>query len=121
MPGGTWVGIGIGVGGHWWQWELVDNVGGGRVWGPSPPIDAVRGQNVHGFRNFFFGSGAGSVANVEVLPVPMLLVANAWQRRRDGEGFYHGPGEMTRKMCGNRGHCDILAGAWRGADPTTRR
>ena len=37
--------------------------GGGRVWGPSPPIDAVRGQNVHGFRNFFSG------AVREVLPM----------------------------------------------------
>ena len=39
-----------------------------------------------------------NVANVEVLPVPMLPVANAGQGRRDGAGFYHGPGEMTRKI-----------------------
>ena len=43
------------------------------------------------------------------------------QGRRDGAGFYHGPGEMTRKMCGIRGRRDILAGAWRGSDPATRR
>ena len=65
--------------------------------GPFPPIDAVCGQSVHVFETFF-GSGAGSVANVEVLPVPMLPVANAWQRRRDGARFYHGLGEMTRKI-----------------------
>ena len=49
----------------------------------------------------------------------MLPVANAGQGRCDGAGFYHGPGEMTRKMCGIRGQCDILAGTWRG-DPATR-
>ena len=54
--------------------------------------------------------GAGSVANVVVLPVPMLPVANAGQRRRDGAVFYHGAGKMTREKRRNRGWRDILAG-----------
>ena len=89
--------------------------------GVPHPYRCISRPNRCNFLKLFFGGGAGNVANVEVLPVPMSPVANAGQGRRDGAGFYHGPGEMTRKMCGNRGQCDILAGAWRGAPPRARR
>ena len=96
---------------------MVDNVGGGRVWGPSPPIDAVRGQNVHGFRNFFSGAVRGMLPMGKCCRFQCCQLPMRRQGRRDDAEFYHAQGDMTRKIGEARYSCGLLRG---GVETPTR-
>ena len=79
----SWAKLGLGL-----AFVLVGNGGNGSWWtmsaaggsGVPHPYRCISRPNRCNFLKLFFGGGAGNVANVEVLPVPMLPVANAAAR-----------------------------------------